>query len=295
MLYTQAQQIFSAKWLIHQDVISSFIPIFISFISGHQIDLSQFKDDKKAYAVAAGINTATKYDLISAEIPENSVAVIPVNGVLTTWKSMEIENNVKLAQANPNIISILFITSTPGGMVVYTDILSNTIKNCLIPTVSFVIGMQASAGMWSMSGVNRIILSSPLDYVGSIGVMTSYTDFSALLKKYGIEQLDLYARKSTRKNEIYRALQDTSKTIEERNDPVLNDLDFTNDFFHDAISANLNIPKDSEVFTGAIYTAQKGIDLGLAHEINPSVEYALETAYNLGIKNKINQFSKTLI
>jgi protease IV len=287
MLYTRLQQILQAKWLIHADVIQSYIPIFLSFLSGQQINLADFKDDKKAYAVAVGMNTATKYELDNPNILENSVAVIPINGVITTWKSMDIENSIKMAQANPNIIAILFITSTPGGMVVYTDILSNTIKNSSIPTVSYVIGMDASAGMWMTSGASKIILSSPLDYIGSIGVMTGFTDFSKLLEKYGITSKELYARKSSRKNEFHRALMDTSKTEEEKVAGILDDLDFTNDYFHNAISENLGIPLASEVFSGAIYTAQKGIDLGLAHEINPSVEYALETAYNLGLQNKI--------
>ncbi len=287
MLYTRLQQILQAKWLINADVIQSYIPIFLSLLSGQSINLSDFKDDKKAYAVAVGMNTATKYDLDNPNILENSVAVIPVNGVITTWKSMEIENSIKMAQANPNIIAILFITSTPGGMVVYTDILSNSIKNCSIPTVSFVIGMLASAGMWMMSGANKIIMSSPLDYIGSIGVMTSYTDFSKLMEKYGITSKELYARKSGRKNEFHRALMDASLTEEEKVAGILDDLDFTNEYFHNAISTNMGIPLDSEVFSGAIYSAQKGIDLGLAHEINPSVEYALETAYNLGLINKV--------
>ena len=69
---------------------------------------------------------------------------------------------------------------------------------------------------------------------------------------------------------------------------MLDDLDFTNDYFHTAIQTNLNIKPDSEIFSGAIYYAQKAIDLGMAHEINPSVEYALEQAFALGMKSKIN-------
>jgi len=292
MLYTRFQQILQAKWLLHADIIQSYVPIFISLLSGKSVNLDEFKDDKKAYATTVGINTVSKWDLNDPNIAENSVAVIPVSGVITTWKSMDIENNFKMALANPNIIATLFITSTPGGMVVYTDILSNTIKNSSKPVVNYVIGMQASAGMWIMSGVTRTILSSPLDYIGSIGVYTSYPDFTKLLDKLGINILDIYASKSTRKNEFSRAIQDVNKTTEEKTAGIISDLDFTNDYFHQAISANLGIDLSSEVFTGAIYYAQQGIDLGLAHEINPSVEYALETAYNLGLTNQINSLYK---
>ena len=74
------------------------------------------------------------------------------------------------------------------------------------------------------------------------------------------------------------------------NDKVLRArLDFANDFFHKDIQTNLGIAKDSEVFSGAIYYAQEAIKHGLCHEIG-SMEYALETATQLGAKNKINSF-----
>ena len=273
--------------LINHDSIVSYITILMSFLSGASINLEQFKDDKKAYATQ--INSAREWNLDDPNLPENSVAVIPVQGVITTWKSMQIECMVKQANDNPNIIAILFITNSPGGMVVYTDILANTIKNSSIPVVDYIIGMEASAALWAMSGADLRICSSPLDYVGSIGVMMNYMDFTRMLKeKFMIDIESFYARKSTRKNEVARALADVNKPLDERSAGLLDDLDFTNDYFHQAIQSNLSIDAGSEVFSGAIYYAQKSIDLGLANEINPSVEYALEQAFALGMKSKIN-------
>ena len=292
----QLHDILNAKWLINTDVILSYIPYFFSFLNGGSIDWKKIAGDNniKPYCLAEPINTAHRFDLQDQNLPENSIAIIPIQDVITSDKSMLIEMYIRQAIANPNVIAILFMVSTPGGMVLYTDILAKFIKDCPLPTVAYVVGYAASSGAWLISGTNRIIASSPLDTFGSIGVMTSFTDIASFLKtKLNIDIFDVYATKSTRKNEITRALQNTSLSMEDRTKLVTKELDFVNEFFHSAIRENLGIKEDSEVFTGASYHAQDAISLGLAHEIN-TLDYALSTAQQLGIKSKINQLFTNL-
>lgn len=291
----EIHDILNAKWLIYKDVIYSYIPYFISFLRGGNIDLKALSGgyNLKPYCINDTVNTANRYDLDDPNLPDNSVAIIPIQGIIEPEKSMMIERYINLSIQNPSVISILFVVNTPGGMVFYTDILSKVIKNSPKPTVAYVMQMAASAGMWLISGTNKRIISSPLDSIGSIGVKTSYTDLTGLLKKIGIDTYDLYATLSTRKDEEIRNLLDTTKKMDERTSLIINDLDFTNDFFHAAISENMGIKRDSEVFTGAIFNAQRGIELGLAHEIN-TFEYAISQAHQMGLKSKINQLYTNL-
>lgn len=284
-------EMLSARWLIHRDTALSYLPMMIAFLNGSDnfASLMPEAEEKKrstpkvlAFSSAPGL--MVQYEFDDPCIPDNSIAVIPIQGPILSWKSMNLVDSIRKAQSNDNIIALLFPTNSPGGMVFYTDILAKEIKNCKKPTVASIMNMSASAAMWITSAMNYRIATSPMDWIGSIGVFTSYTDMQILLKdKLGITITDIYATLSTRKNEMSRALLEGNKK------PIIDDLDFVNDIFHAAIRENLGIKADSEVFTGAIYNAQDAIKQGLINEIN-SLDYAIEYAYNAGLTNKISNY-----
>ncbi|MFZ4523270.1 MAG: S49 family peptidase [Bacteroidales bacterium] len=284
--------ILGAQWLIHQDTAVSYLPVLIAFVKGQEMLLGP-ADDKKPYVVAWSdsaqlIPTIGKWNLTDASIPENSVAVIPVDGVICSWNSVDLMTMLRDAQANDSINSILLVVNSPGGMVSQIDLLAGSIKSLTKPTVSVVMGMAASAAMWVISATSYRIATSPIDVIGSIGTKTSIQDYSGLLEKIGIKITDFYATKATRKDEEVRAIKENGDTK-----PMAAFVDFVNEVFHQAIRENLGIAADSEVFTGAAYFAAKAQELGLINEIG-SMDYALAKAYQLGLRNKIINQSKSL-
>ncbi len=284
-------EMLSARWLIHRDTALSYLPMLIAFLNGNDQFASlmpkaeQEKHSKpRILAMGSEPGSMVRYEFDDPCIPDNSIAVIPIQGTILSWKSMNIVEAVRKASDNENIIALLFPTNSPGGMVFYTDILANEIKNCKKPTVASIMNMSASAAMWITSAMDYRIATSKMDWIGSIGVFTSYTDMQVMLKeKLGITITDIYATLSTRKNEMTRAL------LEGNQKPIIDDLDFVNEIFHTAIRENLGIKADSEVFTGAIYNAQQAINHGLINEIN-SLDYAIDYAYKAGLTNKINNY-----
>jgi ClpP class serine protease len=284
--------ILGAQWLIHQDTAVSYLPVLIAFVKGQEMLLKP-ADDKKPYVVAWSdsaqlIPTIGKWNLTDASIPENSVAVIPVDGVICSWNSVDLMTMLRDAQGNDSINSILLVVNSPGGMVSQIDLLAGSIKSLTKPTVSVVMGMAASAAMWVISATSYRIATSPIDVIGSIGTKTSIQDYSGLLEKIGIKITDFYATKATRKDEEVRAIKENGDT-----NPMTAFVDFVNEVFHQAIRENLGIAADSEVFTGAAFFAAKAQDLGLINEIG-SMDYALAKAYQLGLRNKIINQSKSL-
>jgi signal peptide peptidase SppA len=284
--------ILSAQWLIHEDTAISYLPVLIAFIRGQEI-LLKSEDEHTPYVVAwndpaQNIYTAGTWELDDDTIPDNSVSVLQIDGPITSWDSQYLIAKLRKIEANPQIISILLQVNSPGGMVSQIDLLASTIKSLSKPTVALVSGMAASAAMWVISGASYRIATSKIDVLGSIGTKTSIEDYSGLLEKVGIKITDIYATKSTRKDEEYREF------VEKGNKKPMTDfVDFVNEVFHEAIRTNMGISADSEVFTGAAFFAEKAIELGLINEIN-TMDYALQTAYKLGLKNKIitqsNQF-----
>jgi ClpP class serine protease len=281
-------EILDAQWLIHRESALAYLPVLISFLNGGKISLES-DDTKKPHVFAmenASFNLVNRYELDNPDIQPNAIAVIPIQGTIVSWKSIELLSYLQKAEAHPNIIAIVFLVNSPGGMAYYTDITADAIKASSKPTVSVIMNMAASAAMWLISATNYRIASSPMDRVGSIGTKSSYTDFNGFLKeKLGITVYDIYASKSTRKDEEIRALlQDEDRT------KILQSTDFVNEIFHQAIRENLGLKEDSEVFTGAVYHAKQAIEMGLINEIN-TLSYAFEYAYKLGLSNRIKQFN----
>ena len=288
-------ELLEAKWLIHRETAISYLPMLLAFVNGQKIAWSpeEEAENKKrstAKVLSFGrsvMDVAGEYSLDDPMIPSNSVAVIPISGTILAWKSQILIENVRKAQANDKIISILFPVNSPGGMVFMTDIAAQTIKETDKPCVAMIMNMACSGAMWLISAMDYRIATSPMDFVGSIGVMTSWTDFSDLFeKKLGISVKEIYATLSTRKNEFTRALKEGNTA------PIVADLDFVNQIFHKTIMNNLGIPQDSEVFTGATYNAQQGITMGLINEVG-TMDYALEYAYKQGLSNKIKSYQFT--
>jgi ClpP class serine protease len=289
-------RVMSANWLIHQDTVISYMPAIIAFLNGFKFDIKAEDDGVKPSFISFSAEgsplpaTCDPWDVNDHSIPENSVAIIPIDGPIRSWYTAEMIGIVRAAAANPQINALLFPVDSPGGMISQLDILCREIKECGKPTVAVVTDMAASAAMWLMSAMNYRIATSVMDQVGSIGVMTSISDMTVLMKeKLGINITEIYASKSTEKNDAIRAfLKDGNTTAIEAK------LDFINEIFHAAIRDNLGIAADSKVFAGNIYFAEEAKSLGLINEINTH-DYALNYAYSLGIKSKIKSFSQSFI
>lgn len=300
-MYSKILELSNAKWLIHGDTLLSYLPLIISFLNGAKITAQDFSSDVQgstAFVVSPENrykalqrytsqipNLAGEYDLSDQNIPENSIAVIPIQGVLLPWKSQRISNMVLQANENEKISSILFIVNSPGGVVNYLDIASSVIKNSKIPTTAFILSVAASGAMWLVSNVNDILISSEMDVVGSIGAKMSFMDINTFLKeKLNITIYDLYATKSTEKENEWRQL------IAGNSQPVIDSLDFVNEIFHATIRENLGIAAESKVFNGGIFYAEEAISLGLAHRI-ATFEDAIDLAYKKGQIYSINSYN----
>jgi protease-4 len=287
-------QILSADWLIHQDTALSYIPVMVAFINGQKVILENASKTESGVSIVTFnqgtgemISTVRRWQLDDPNIPENSVAILKVDGPILAEDTMCLLSGLKAAEANPNINAIILQTNSPGGMVQGIDLLAGTIKTLTKPTISVITGMAASAAMWISSATHHRIATSKLDIIGSVGAKATIRDLSGLWEKLGIKSAEVYATLSTKKDEEHRAFKDGNL------EPIVKTTDFINEVFHQAIRENLGIDASSEVFTGATFFAEQAIELGLIDEIN-TPEYALEFAYQLGLANKIklqsNQF-----
>lgn len=284
-------EILNSQWLIDKERAHGYAALFLSLLKGEKaidIDYGQQRADNKSFCIAAA-NKVNRYSLDDANIPEGSTAVIPIRGEIMKYDqmcgprgSMTMTDEIKKADANPKISSIVLVVDSPGGTVDYTDILAEAVASSKTPIISYVEGMAASAAYWIISGSKKIIASSKIDRIGSIGVMMAFADMQPFYEAQGIVFHEFYATKSTDKN------KDVNEVLDGKYDNYRKGvLDPINEEFHAAVKNNRpGLNKD--VLTGKMFYAPDAIEMGLIDEIG-NLDYAIEEANRMASEQRINQ------
>jgi len=145
--------------------------------------------------------TKLKNDLRPSMQVFGDVAIVPVQGTLAynpdPWEMLydgvEDSRNVlamlQQAAANPQVKGVLIRMDTPGGMLLGGPEMADAVDNLRAmekPVVTHVGGMGASLGYLIASRSDEIVANRSA-IVGSIGVISSVTDYSDYLAKLGIK------------------------------------------------------------------------------------------------------------
>ena len=278
-------EILTSNWLLHSTNPDMYGAMVVSMLRGDSIqgeDFSAARKLSRSFVLSGSREPTDPSQLLnSPDLSQGSIAVIPIRGIIMKEDaqcgprgSVSIANDIRSAQSNPNIKSILLMIDSPGGTTSYTDILSEVVSKCSKKVVAYIEGTGASAAYWIASGASTIVCSSELDVVGSIGTMLSYMDMKPYFESQGVVVHDVYATLSTEKNQALTDLRAGNY------DAVRSELlDKINSKFHATVCANRpNL--DPAALTGRTYFATDAINAGLIDSIG-SFQYALELADTL--------------
>jgi protease IV len=278
-------EILSGPWLINTERSAAYASVLLSLIKGERIyegDSSLARERNRAYILTGLGDQNQRLGFSDADIPSGSVAVIPIRSEILKYDqpcgprgTQSILNDVKAADQNPNIKSIVLVIDSPGGQVAGTDLLAEAIKNSTTPVVAFIDGLAASAAYWIISGASRIIASSDLDRIGSIGTMMMVEDLQPALEQMGVKFHEVYATLSADKNADFNEVLDGNYDSYRKNV-----LDVINSKFLASVRSNRPMV-DESTLTGRIFFASQAIELGLIDEIG-SLEKSIEVAFSLG-------------
>jgi len=131
---------------------------------------------------------------------KNGIAIVPVQGTLAynpdAWEmlydgvedSRNVMTMIQHAAANPDVSGILLRMDTPGGMMLGGPEIADAVSAARAskPVVAHAGGLCCSLGYMIASQANEIV-SNRSAIVGSIGVISSVTDYSKLLENLGIK------------------------------------------------------------------------------------------------------------
>ena len=135
---------------------------------------------------------------IDVESLSGNVALIPIQGVIvgsedseflfeSVTSSQDAVEFIEKADKNPSIKAIILEINSPGGSAVASEEIANAVRKTNKTTVAWIREVGASGAYWVASASDKIV-ASPMSITGSIGVISSYLEFSKLFEKYGVPQ-----------------------------------------------------------------------------------------------------------
>lgn len=217
-----------------------------------------------------------------------NVAVIPLEGIITgnganmlgqaTISSQDIVQFIAEAEENPQIEAIVLDINSPGGSAVASDEIASAVKKAEKPVVALIREVGASGGYWVASAADYII-TNRMSITGSIGVISSYLEFSGLMEEYGIGYERLVSGERKDLGIPYKKLTDDEKQLFQWK------LDRIHQFFIEEIAQNRNMEQQDveELATGEFFLGVEALSLGLVDALGDqaAVEDYLKQTYGL--------------
>lgn len=225
------------------------------------------------------------------EMPKtnNKIAVIPIEGMITSGSIIEnplirtgsvsssaIINYIEKAESDDSIKGIIFEINSPGGTVVASKEIADKIKKVKKPTVAWIREIGTSGAYWVASASDKIIVDE-MSLTGSIGVVSSYLEFSGLMEKYGINYESLTAGEYKDTGSPYKKLTNKERELFQKQ------LNEVYNFFINEIKKNRNLKNDNFA-NGMFFLGIEAKDMGLVDDIGGK-DLAVKTVKELaGIK-----------
>ncbi|MEK6841192.1 MAG: signal peptide peptidase SppA, partial [Nanoarchaeota archaeon] len=217
-------------------------------------------------------------------VQEDEILVIPIYGVISNensnlpFSSSEVNSDsiissIKTAKENKNIKAVIFEINSPGGTVVASKEIADAVKKLNKPKVALIRDIGASGAYWIASSTDKII-ADELSITGSIGVISSYLEFSGLLNEYGITYERLVTGEYKDVGSPYKNLSEEERNL------IQSKLNKIDQVFLNNVKENRKLKDTKKIQTGEFFLGIEAKELGLIDYLG-NKETAIEVAKNL--------------
>jgi len=231
-------------------------------------------------ALTLGMFLAVSYGLsffVESDFSDK-IALIPIKGAITSTgdgiplqptgaSSIKILEVLKDAEEDSSIKALILEIDSPGGTVLASKEIADKIKKIEKPVVAWIRGSGASGAYWIASAADHII-ADEMSIVGSIGVTSSYLEFSGLLKEYDVTYTRLVTGEFKDIGTPYKELTDKEREL------FMGKLNKIHNFFVEevAVNRNLSVAGVNKLATGEVFLGQEAIELNLIDELGGKEE-----------------------
>lgn len=148
------------------------------------------------FAVTSSSDAAKTSVVVSGQ-EKQTIAVIPVTGVINQQTSNQFRRLLGEVESNSNVRAVVIEIDTPGGEVTASDEIHHRLiqfrqSHPDIPVVASMGQMATSGGYYIACGTDYII-AQPSTMTGNIGVLMNGFNLSGLMAKLGIEDATLHS------------------------------------------------------------------------------------------------------
>ena len=200
---------------------------------------------------------------------EGNIALILVDGPIMVQNSggyfsdggassETLVKQINSAESDESIEAIILMINSPGGSAVASDEIAQAVLNSEKPVVSVIREVGASGAYWIASASDHVV-ANRMSITGSIGVISSYLEFSGLMENYGVSYERLVAGDKKDVGNPFRTLGASERDL------LQEKIDLIHDYFIDAVAENRGLSRGevAEVATGEFYLGVEALNLGL--------------------------------
>lgn len=244
------------------------------------------EESRPKILVTSSGHLVDEWNISSPEIPQNSIAVIKLNGVMRCQSGIstpgidELSASMRSAYNNPKISGVLIPTNSGGGENLAGTMLKSVINERNKPVVGFGY-LVASAAFRALSGADEIIMASEYCEVGSIGTMVQIDN--KILAEFRDHISEFYGSDAPNKNGEFRsALAGDYSKIQKRVDELTKQ-------FHNEIKRDRPLKgsedKIADTLSGKMFDALEGKRRGLVDAVG-TMPFAVKRIFSLKSKYK---------
>lgn len=186
-----------------------------------------------------------------------------------------------LAVARPGVDEVMINIDSPGGTVVGYGLVAaqlDRIRQKGVKLTAMVDRVAASGGYMAAVVADKIV-AAPFAYIGSIGVVQEFPNFSKLINKLGVEWKTYTAGESKRDVGQYgKITPDAEKRLNKK-------LASIHVLFKNHISKYRKKVDIKKIATGEVWTAQEALNLKLVDALGVSDDIIMEQIQTANVYN----------
>jgi protease-4 len=230
------------------------------------------------------------------QISTANIAIINIDsqidpyGGLGSLTSDDVISLLNSAETNPNVGAVILSINSPGGAVVSTMEIVSAVKKFPKPIVALIRDIGASGAYWIASACDMVV-ASPLSLTGSIGVTSTYLEYSGLFEKYGINYVNLSYPMEKDILTSYREISDEERAY------MMDVLNTTYWYFVSDVAQSRNMTFEEVVESsgnGTVLLGKRAYEVGLVDSLGDMDTAILLASQMAGIESPETQvFQKT--
>jgi len=266
-----------SPWAILPDHLLEIQAIYAAHLRGEGVDIE---------ALEAKIGRKMDNAPQGYEV-RNGAALIPLRGVIAPKMNLMSQmsggssselfvRDVAAALNDPAVKSLVLMVDSPGGAVAGTPAAAAAVMAArnTKPVSTMAEGTMASAAYWIASAADRVYASSPVDQVGSIGVVATHTDVSGQQQALGLKTTEIVAGRFKRISSQYGPLSEAGQQT------MQDQVDYLYSLFVGDVASQRGVTSQkvvADMADGRVFIGRQAVDVGLLDGIATLEEVIAES------------------